>query len=172
MDALVLWRSSMLQKRASGDTLRPVSPPPPLSETAVTDLQSQEQQLIDEQVAIEDHKSHGRSKSEPPTEFERRQAEEDDKEAAIDSKGDNQGQGAVKKPTSSSWVQWWNRSRRTEVLVSGSAQVLDPVRFLIPKLHGLFKLLPPSLRYIIRHLHPSRCSNSLWTRSRRLHLQA
>jgi len=171
MDALILWRSLALQKRASGDALRPVSPPPSLSETTVTDLQLQEQQLIDEQPRIEDRKSHGRSKSEPPTEFERRQAEEDDKKAAIDSTGDIQGQGTVKKPTSSSWVQWWNRSRRTEV---GNAPVLGPVRFLVSKLHNLFKFLPFCLRHVIRQLHLSHCklrSNPLWTRSPRPHLQ-
>ena len=133
MDALVLWRHSALQKRASGDTLRPVSPPPPLSEASVTDLQRQEQQFIDERSTREDHQYHGRSKSEPPSEIEKRQAEEDDKKAARDSTGQNQGQGAVKKPTSSSWVQWWSRSRQTKALVSGNAQVLDPVRFLAPK---------------------------------------
>lgn len=133
MDALVLWRYSSLQKRASGDVLRPVSPPPPLSETSVTDLQREEQQFIDDRSSREDHKYHGRSKSEPPSEFEKRQAEEDDKKATMDSTGHNQGQGSVKKPTSSSWVQWWSRSRQTKVLASGNAQVLDPVCFLPPK---------------------------------------
>jgi phosphatidate phosphatase LPIN len=133
MDALVLWRNSSLQKRASGDTLRPVSPPPPLSETSVTDLQREEQQFIDDRSTREDHKYHGRSKSEPPSELEKRQAAEDDKKATMDLTGHNQGQGSVKKPTSSSWVQWWSRSRQTKVLASGNAQVLDPVRFLPPK---------------------------------------
>jgi len=89
--------------------------------------------LIDERSTREDHKHHGRSKSEPPSEFEKRQAEDDDQKAAVDSDSTshNQGQGPVKKPTSSSWVQWWSRSRQTKVLVSGNAQVLDPVR--VPK---------------------------------------
>jgi phosphatidate phosphatase LPIN len=169
MDALVHWRHSSLRKRASGDTLRPISPPH--SETPATDLQRQEQQFIDERSTREDHQYHGRSKSEPPSEFEKRQAEEDDKKAAMDSTGHNQVQGALKKPTSSSWVQWWSRSRQTKVLGSGNSQVLDPVRFLTAKGHFL---LPFSFRHVTRQLHPSHYhlnSNHRSTRSRRLQLQ-
>ncbi|KAJ3511574.1 hypothetical protein NLJ89_g4023 [Agrocybe chaxingu] len=120
MDALVHWRASTQKKRQSGDALRPVSPPPSggldLSEHYTEDGPSKE---------------HGRSKSEPPSSTEIRKVEEQDsQEAAAATKedaGKTEGQtlSLAKKPTSSSWVQWWSRSRKNDA-ASKANLPLDP----------------------------------------------
>lgn len=106
MEALVRWRTSTLMKRASGDLLRPVSPPPPGGE--FTDEPGQ--------------KIHERSKSDgSPLSAEK-------KGTQPSSDSDGQGQSATKKPTSSSWAAWWSRSRRTENEGSQKYSVYDTVR--------------------------------------------
>lgn len=116
MVSLVHWRTSVLEKRASGDTLRPVSPPPTHTESRPT-LEEVTWEPSSEQ------KLHGRSKSEPPSADDIRRAEEEEKtKPALP-----QGQGTAPKPTSSSWVNWWNRSRRKGSETKGYS-VLDPVK--------------------------------------------
>ncbi|KAF9480688.1 LNS2-domain-containing protein [Pholiota conissans] len=103
MDALVRWRSAALKKRASGDVLRPVSPPPPTDEFDKPDVQLDAQQ-----------KSHERSKSDVTSlnATDKREFEESGKH----------GESPPKKPTSSSWVAWWNRSRRKETMGESAQQ--------------------------------------------------
>ena len=112
------WRSAALKKRASGDALRPVSPPPYESQGESDDEKKFSQELSD--------KVHSRSKSEPPT------ARPDEGQMKDESKaGQEQIQGPTRKPTSSSWVQWWSRSRSKDTSAStqdnASGHVLDPV---------------------------------------------
>lgn len=117
MDSLVHWRTSALEKRASGDALRPVSPPPLHTES----------HLNIEEPTFEyptEQKVHGRSKSEPPSAEDIRRVEEEDGKAKP---VPDQGQNAAPKPTSSSWVNWWSRSRRKE-----GYSVLDSVRKRLP----------------------------------------
>ncbi|KAH9482509.1 Nuclear elongation and deformation protein 1 [Psilocybe cubensis] len=113
MDSLIIWRSSVIRKRESGDSLRPVSPPPPPAETSV---------VSEDELSYEpsEQKSHGRAKSESPSAADIRQQDEKAEPAS-------QGQGSAPKPTSSSWVQWWNRSRRKDASdAKGYSNVLNP----------------------------------------------
>lgn len=75
-----------------------------------------------------EQKTHGRSKSEPPSDAEKRQIEAEDKKKD-ETTPLNQAAGVAKKPTSSSWVQWWSRSRRTDAVKpeAQSQPVLDSV---------------------------------------------
>ncbi|CAA7260114.1 unnamed protein product [Cyclocybe aegerita] len=120
MDALVHWRASTQKKRESGDALRPVSPPP-----------SGGSDLSEHYTENGPSKEHGRSKSEPPSAAEMRKVEEEDcQEAAAAAKenaGKTEGQTSspAKKPTSSSWVQWWSRSRKNDA-ASKAHLSLDP----------------------------------------------
>ncbi|KAF8914240.1 Lipin/Ned1/Smp2-domain-containing protein [Gymnopilus junonius] len=118
MDALVHWRSSALKKRASGDALRPVSPPPP----------SQVKQQDGEEV--ETSHDFAESKSQPPSTADPRPAKEDEKKLA-EATTTQQRQIPAKKPTSSSWVQWWSRSRSSEIPSSANnanGHVLDSTK--------------------------------------------
>lgn len=130
MNSLVQWRSSVLRKRASGDDLRPVSPPPPPSES--------NQSINDEDMSWEptEQKSHGRAKSEPPSAADVRQAVEEERRAEAASVA-SQGQGSAQKPTSSSWVQWWNRSRRKDSADVKEYTVLDSVCFFFVMVHNI-----------------------------------
>ncbi|PPQ79511.1 hypothetical protein CVT25_003393 [Psilocybe cyanescens] len=138
MNSLVQWRSSVLRKRASGDDLRPVSPPPPPSES--------NQSINDEDMSWEptEQKSHGRAKSEPPSAADVRQAVEEERRAEAASVA-SQGQGSAQKPTSSSWVQWWNRSRRKDSADVKEYTVLDSKKdtstssLPFPASHGFLK---------------------------------
>ncbi|KAF8969328.1 Lipin/Ned1/Smp2-domain-containing protein [Flammula alnicola] len=120
MDALVHWRSSALSERALGEPLRLVSHPPlPMS-------------------------GHGRLKSEAEA-----LQDDDKKRAEKEVVGEAQGPAAMKKPTSSSWVAWWSRSRRIDangndgkaypILDSTGSEPATPV--LAPA-HGI--VTPPS----------------------------
>ncbi|KAL0580719.1 lipin Ned1 [Marasmius crinis-equi] len=102
MDALVLWRDACLKAREAGLT-RPSSPfsdeevTTPTSTTRSTttlptSLSSASLASMDEKRLIE------RSQSEPPE--------------SVTAELDNVL--AKKPPTSTSWVQWWSRSRKTE----------------------------------------------------------
>ena len=105
MEALVHWRTATLMKRASGDLLRPVSPPPPEGEFTGEPAQ----------------KMHERSKSDgSPLLAEK-------KGTQPSSGADSQGQSMTKKPTSSSWAAWWSRSRRTENESSQKYSAYDTV---------------------------------------------
>ncbi|KAJ6572586.1 Lipin/Ned1/Smp2-domain-containing protein [Mycena sp. CBHHK59/15] len=80
MDALVLWRDTLIRQRSDGIPLRPTSPASDEEDAKVPpDTPTEEDP---------ERQNHNRSKSEPP-------------ELATNGK-----------PTSSSWVQWWSRSRR------------------------------------------------------------
>lgn len=92
MDALGVWRDHYIKRKGKRTSMRPVSPSSALSEeeqdedTSANDLSDTETKKI----LIE------RSKSEPPSEM-----------------GHFPGSGVKSPPpTSSSWVQWWRRSRR------------------------------------------------------------
>ncbi|KAJ7167559.1 nuclear elongation and deformation protein 1 [Mycena filopes] len=83
MAALVLWRDALVKQATQGIPIRPTSP--------MSDEEDAAKSVPDTPTEDESdpHLRYGRSKSEPP-------------EAAL-----NGG-----KPTSSSWVQWWSRSKR------------------------------------------------------------
>lgn len=110
MEALVRWRSTTLAKRASGDMLRPISPPPPEGEYADNT----------------GHKIHERSKS-------------DGAHLVAEKKGapskEGQEQGAAKKPASSSWSAWWSRSRRKDTMNENTAKLppYDSVSYMNPE---------------------------------------
>jgi phosphatidate phosphatase LPIN len=124
MDALVYWRASTLEKRVA-DGFRQLPSPLPSSPIA---LQHQQREPIVDQQA------HIRSQSEPPYVAEMRKIEEQTKIEAMTTTG-GKGNGVVsletnsinsaKKPTSSSWVQWWSRSRKKDL---GVANVKDTTR--------------------------------------------
>ncbi|KAJ7490242.1 Lipin/Ned1/Smp2-domain-containing protein [Mycena galericulata] len=81
MDALVLWRDALVKQTTEGIPLRPTSP---MSDGE--DAQSVPDTPT-ESLEQREKQQHNRSKSEPPEQVP---------------KG---------KPTSSSWVQWWSRSK-------------------------------------------------------------
>lgn len=112
MGALVRWRFSALKKRASGGVLRPVSPPPANDE-------------FDDQLNTP-QKSHERSKSDVTA---MTAGEQGGAEQRVG--GNKEGQVSAKKPTSSSWVAWWSRSRRIESTGEAAQQqysIYDSVR--------------------------------------------
>ncbi|KAF9567364.1 LNS2-domain-containing protein [Agrocybe pediades] len=116
MHALTDWRSAAIKKQASGEEVRPVSPSPVSPESA-------ERNFDDEKMTWElpEQKMHGRSKSEPPSDAEKQTAEAADKALELSSSTESPP-SIAKKPTSSSWVQWWSRSRRTEEKKEGQSQ--------------------------------------------------
>ena len=109
MDALVYWRASTLRKPVSEGFTSPLPPSP-----TTTQRHQQREPIADQQV-------HIRSQSEPPTIAEIRKVEEEDKAEAIGGKVNGTvvlgtgSTGSAKKPTSSSWVQWWSRSRKKDL---------------------------------------------------------
>lgn len=108
MDALAYWRASSLKKRVSEDLLQFTTP---LSPSPITTQRYQQRE------SIVDQQAHIRSQSEPPSVAEMRKAEEEDKIEAVTIAGGKENgatnsMGGAKKPTSSSWVQWWSRSRK------------------------------------------------------------
>jgi len=123
MDSLVHWRTSALQKRASGDAMRPVSPPPTEDDIATPPPEFEFAEPIE-------HKAHTRARSEPPSTAERRRAEEEDRAADQESGSQTTGTGTAKKPTSSSWVQWWSRSRKNNTVSTPSPANGQPVSVL------------------------------------------
>ncbi|KAF8806324.1 LNS2-domain-containing protein [Phlegmacium glaucopus] len=110
MDALVHWRATTLEKRASEGFLELASSllPPP-----ATQRPQQREPIVDQQA-------HIRSQSSPPSVTD---LEEDKTEAMTTAGGKENGAvslgtnmtGGAKKPTSSSWVQWWSRSRKKDL---------------------------------------------------------
>jgi phosphatidate phosphatase LPIN len=132
LDALVHWRTTTLRKRASEGFLQPPT----------TQRHQQREPVAD----------HIRSQSEPPSVAEMRKMEGEDKTEAMTAAGGRKGSdavslgtnstGATKKPTSSSWVQWWGRGRKknlqdtqakdTTKNVEKVNGVLDIVRIHIP----------------------------------------
>ncbi|KAJ6466693.1 LNS2-domain-containing protein [Mycena vitilis] len=82
MDALVLWRDALVRQTTDGIPIRPTSPA-----SDEDDTKSAPDSPIEEE---EPERRLERSKSEPP----------------------EQTPTAAGKPTSSSWVQWWSRSKR------------------------------------------------------------
>lgn len=112
MDALVYWRADTLRKRVSEGFPQLTSPLPPSPSN--TQRHQQREPTVDQQA-------HIRSQSEPSSVAEMRKVEEEDKMEAMAkvggevngavSSGTNNA-GSAKKPTSSSWVQWWSRSRK------------------------------------------------------------
>ncbi|KAJ7682441.1 LNS2-domain-containing protein [Mycena polygramma] len=82
MDALVLWRDALVRQTTDGIPLRPTSPA-----SDEDDTKSAPDSPIEEE---EPERRLERSKSEPP----------------------EPTPTAAGKPTSSSWVQWWSRSKR------------------------------------------------------------
>ncbi|KAJ3894206.1 nuclear elongation and deformation protein 1 [Lentinula edodes] len=110
MDALATWRDSYILRKGKRVSMRPISPTSALDEdqegsaqiSPVTDLEGKK-------LVLE------RSKSEPPEEM----------------KGPSLGGVKSPPPTSSSWAQWWRRSRKStnvpvlpDELITGSAPAL------------------------------------------------
>ncbi|KAJ3868978.1 nuclear elongation and deformation protein 1 [Lentinula novae-zelandiae] len=110
MDALAIWRDSYLLRKGKRVSMRPISPTSALDEdqegsaqiSPVTDPEGKK-------LVLE------RSKSEPPEEM----------------KGPSLGGVKSPPPTSSSWAQWWRRSRKStnvpalpDELITGSAPAL------------------------------------------------
>jgi len=112
MDALVHWRATTLRKRLSEGFLPLTSQLPP--SPPATQNPQQREPIADQQAYI-------RSPSPPPSVAELRKVEEEDKTEAVATAGRKENGaislgtnsiGGAKKPTSSSWVQWWSRSRK------------------------------------------------------------
>lgn len=97
MDALILWRDATLREKAAGLPTRPSSP---LSEA------NSEEAVKSDEAASDDRLLHNRSQSEPV-----------EKAPGSDASG---------KPTSSSWVQWWSRSRTNSSKDVNGAQAGRP----------------------------------------------
>ena len=107
-DALARWRRSTLDQRAGGDALRAVSPPPP--DIEVSDMADSEARML-----------HARTRSEPPTPAQAKQAAEEEK---------NEERKTTPQPpqkSSLSWMPWWRRARTQDL---SSTRVLDKVRVL------------------------------------------
>lgn len=126
MDALVYWRASTLKKRVSDGLLQLTSPRP---SSITTQRYQQREPILDQQA-------HIRSQSEPPCAAEVQKAEEENKIKAMTT-GRRKENGAVslgtdsmgsaKKPTSSSWVQWWSRSRKKDLGVTNVKDTTESV---------------------------------------------
>lgn len=129
MDALVHWRAITLRTRVSEGLPQITSSFP--SPLPTIQRYQQREPIVDQQTYI-------RSQSEPPSVAEVRKMEEEDKAEAIstaDGKAVSLGTNGTKKPTSSSWVQWWSRSRKRDTNANDTTQnvkkvngVLDSVR--------------------------------------------
>ncbi|KAJ4479152.1 nuclear elongation and deformation protein 1 [Lentinula aciculospora] len=92
MDALVIWRDSYIRRKGKRVSIRPISPT-----SALSDEDQEEVNRISPLSDIEGKKlALERSRSEPPEAMKEISA----------------GGPKSPPPTSSSWVQWWRRSRK------------------------------------------------------------
>jgi phosphatidate phosphatase LPIN len=112
MDSLLHWRDAALQRKAAGKPLRPLSPSSdessptsPLSEASPPPTS-----LTPEKSSL----THMRAKSEPPE-----QAFQEEVEVPEVPSGDQ-------KPSSLSWVQWWNRGKKRPQSIAPTASSTVP----------------------------------------------
>ncbi|KAJ8086959.1 lipin Ned1 [Marasmius tenuissimus] len=122
MDALVLWRDACIKARETGWT-RPSSPlsdeevTTPTSTTPSTTTLPTSVSSISVASEANEKRSIERSHSEPPETLKITQGARDEVNTPT-----------KKPPTSSSWVQWWSRSKKDEDLLTKPAALTSPQR--------------------------------------------
>ncbi|PPQ74365.1 hypothetical protein CVT24_000659 [Panaeolus cyanescens] len=137
LSALAQWRKATLKQ--------PATSPPHFAEDNGTHLTPSKPQVLSQDLSGQ--KTHGRSKSEPPTAADLRRAEAEDnlleREEELRSGDKHSGKADEKpnKPTpaSSSWMPWWGRNRRKDTSNNTHAHLnhlKDPSSVSLPLEHG------------------------------------